>query len=117
MATINKKVVGTPEKRKPRPTEQQGIINKIYNSKHWRNLRKAYLMEHPLCEECLSKGLTKAAEDVHHIKPILTGQNELEYWGLALNPWNLMSLCKDCHHKIHDQLRGHTTRKLTNKSE
>lgn len=71
----------------------------------WTILRNSYLMEHPLCERCLLDGKIVAAEEVHHIKPILEGKDELEQKELMLNSNNLMSLCKDCHHKIHNAMR------------
>lgn len=39
-----------------------------YGSK-WRKRRAAFLKEHPLCEECLKRGLLVKATDVDHIIP------------------------------------------------
>lgn len=79
-------------------------ISKIYNSTKWVNLRKAYLMEHPLCEECEKNGIVRAATEVHHVYEISNGTTEIEMEDIALNPWKydgLQALCEDCHHKKH----------------
>lgn len=83
-------------------------IAKLYNSTRWVKLRNGYLMQNPLCERCLESDIVKPAEEVHHIKPISTGKDETEMAGLAYDPGNLMALCKDCHHKIHNEIKGIT---------
>lgn len=41
------------KKRNYQKNWRNSEIAKIYNTTTWRNLRKAYLMKHPLCENCL----------------------------------------------------------------
>lgn len=77
----------------------------MYNSIHWQKLRNMYIHEHPLCERCLANGRSVAAEEVHHKKPFSTGATIDERWSLLLDVNNLMSLCKDCHHAIHNDIR------------
>ncbi|MCI9607765.1 MAG: HNH endonuclease [Muribaculaceae bacterium] len=105
MPTINR-----PTKKKPdtpyRKTGRNIDASKIYNSSLWRNLRLAHITAHPLCENCYKEGRITAAQEVHHVKPILTGQNIEEMQELAYNPDNLLGLCQECHHKIHQQLRN-----------
>lgn len=82
-------------------------ISKIYNSTQWVNLRKAYLMEHPLCEMCLEDDKITAATEVHHIYEISNGKDIEEMKDIAYNPWNyegLRALCSECHQKIHGKL-------------
>lgn len=67
----------------------------------WKNLRRSYLMEHPLCEMCLSEGITTPACEVHHIRHINVGNDELEMMDIAYDSNNLMALCSSCHDKIH----------------
>lgn len=100
MPTINK-----PTKRRNdyKKHGDNAIVARIYNSQNWVKLRNAYLMQHPLCEECLAKGIVTKAEEVHHIKPILTGNNELEMQTLAYDGNNLKSLCSKCHHELHNK--------------
>jgi len=57
----------------------------------WQKIRKMFLAENPLCHDCLERGEVKAAEEVHHIKPLAEGGTH-EFS-------NLMSLCKECHSK------------------
>ena len=40
-----------------------------YNTSRWHKLAKAFIEDHPLCEECKRKGIIKAAECVDHIDP------------------------------------------------
>ena len=86
----------------------------IYNSREWKELRRAKLMEQPLCEKCLADGRAagvaggwiRSAHCVHHITPIETAATMEEMRRLAFNPANLMSLCDECHHKIHEEMRS-----------
>ena len=49
------------------------------------------------CQRCKRFGRHIAAEHVHHILPI-------EYYPeYRLEGWNLISLCKNCHNKMHDR--------------
>lgn len=59
----------------------------------WRKVRKTYLLQHPLCEECEKHGRVTPAKEVHHIKAISEG-------GDRLNPDNLMAVCRACHQKF-----------------
>jgi 5-methylcytosine-specific restriction endonuclease McrA len=77
-------------------------VNKIYNSTTYRNLRKARLIEHPVCEIC-NKNL---ATDVHHVIPIPRDADELTMKTYGLDPNNLIALCNDCHHNIHRSLNN-----------
>ena len=67
----------------------------FYNSVLWKRTRRAYRKAHPLCEDCLERGLTEAAQMVHHIKPIRDGG--------AKTAWrNLRSECFACHGKYRE---------------
>lgn len=101
MPTLNK----PKKKQNYHKSERSSQAAAIYNTPQWKNLRAAYFMQHPLCEKCLERDIVKATEEIHHIKPILTGNSELEMKDLAYNPQNLMALCKDCHHQIHNIMR------------
>ena len=87
----------------------------IYNSREWKQLRAAKLKQTPYCEKCRADGLAagvkpfgyvRAAHCVHHVMPIETATTKEEMKRLAYNPANLMALCDDCHHKIHEQMRS-----------
>lgn len=63
-----------------------------YNHR-WHKIRKAYLSRNPLCVDCLSKLKTKAADVVHHIKPLDKGGTH--------KADNLQALCRECHESKH----------------
>lgn len=83
-------------------TENKQLAQAGYNA--YRKLRTAYLMEHPLCEICLKNGIVKPTEEIHHITEILNGKTKEEVISLAVNPNNLIALCSDCHHKLHNSI-------------
>ena len=60
--------------------------------KEWPRIRAHQLANSPLCEMCLRHGYTTAANEVHHILPLVDGGTH--------DPANLMSLCKPCHSRI-----------------
>ena len=61
-----------------------------YNTSRWHKLAKAFIEDHPLCEECKRKGILKAAECVDHIDP----------WPICedyfFDTRNLQALCNQC---------------------
>lgn len=78
---------------------------RIYNDRRWKAAANAHLIDHPLCEECLKRGINTPAEDVHHIVSFMTTDDPFERERLAFyDPDNLMSLCKQCHQLIHSRL-------------
>lgn len=81
------------------------IYRYVYNTSRWRKLRQAYLMQHPLCELCEKDGKVKEATEVHHITPISNANDELSMKELGYNPNNLMALCEECHHKLHNEMK------------
>lgn len=64
-----------------------------------------YLAEHPLCEDCELEGKTTAADEIHHVTEILSGETLEEMTALAYDPNNLRALCKYHHHLTHNKLR------------
>ena len=85
--------------------DKQGLIQKIYNSSTWQKLRNSYLMEHPLCENCLLLNKVTPAKEVHHDREISNGNTLEEMQDIAFNPDNLIALCVACHHEIHTNRR------------
>lgn len=93
-----------PSKQKSRTFNRQDR-QKIYQSAKWQKLRLAKLMQNPLCEHCLAKGIITPAIDCHHKDSFMnyTGNMRLSK---AYDITNLVSLCKDCHsseHKPHKE--------------
>lgn len=93
----NKSIQKVDFKRKER--------QRIYQSERWKQLRIAKLMQSPLCEICLAKGITKPAVDVHHVDSFMnySGTRQLQ---AAYNFDNLQSLCKECHSEVHKNRRS-----------
>lgn len=79
--------------------------SKAYNCPQWKHLRASYIMKHPLCEMCLEEGKIKPVEEVHHKIPISTGIDELQMKDLLLDENNLIGLCEEHHHLIHNKIR------------
>lgn len=88
-----------PKKEKTRTFNREDR-QKIYQSTKWRELRQAKLMSQPLCEKCLAENIIKPAEDVHHIDSFMNYTGTLRL-AKAFDFSNLMSVCKECHYKIH----------------
>ena len=61
----------------------------------WRKVRADFLREHPLCADCLARGIVRAATVVHHLCAIA------ERPELRLESRNLLALCRDCHELRH----------------
>lgn len=80
----------------------------IYDTSQWRKLRSAHLQQHPLCQLCQYEGRIVPAIDVHHIISFMSTNDHLKRLALAYNPDNLMSLCKECHQKVHNQSKKDT---------
>ena len=85
---------------------------KLLNDRRWKELRRAYLQQHPLCERCQREGFVTAAVDVHHNQPVESAKTEQEMERLAYNPSNLEALCIPCHIKTHQDARSHTKEKV-----
>lgn len=57
----------------------------------WQRFALDYRKRYPLCVDCLERGVTEAAAEVHH-KAKLRDRPDLKY-----DEANLMGLCKACH--------------------
>ena len=62
-------------------------------------------MLHPLCENCLLNGKITSATEVHHKQIILSGKTDTDRYALTLDSNNIMSVCKDCHTRMHKYAR------------
>lgn len=69
----------------------------FYNSVEWQRVRSYCLLrDHHECQLCGAP-----AEEVHHI--VHLKPSNIYDAKIALNPDNLISLCKDCHFAQHTQ--------------
>lgn len=100
-----------PYLKKPKPIKQRQINTEdrqqIYQSSKWKKLREAKLMEQPLCEICLARGIIKFAEDVHHKDSFLNYEGNDRLWK-AYDYSNLLSVCKECHSFLHRKGTTHS---------
>ena len=100
-----------------RNIQQQRDKAEIYNSPEWRKLRALKLQTQPLCEKCRADGIAagvlpdgwiRSAHCVHHIVPIETASSKEEMKRIAFCGLDgLMSLCDECHRKIHTDAGYH----------
>lgn len=73
----------------------------FYKSKAWKNKQKIILRrDEYLCQECKRYGKSVKADTVHHIIPILEDNTK------RLDSKNLISLCANCHNKMHNRSTG-----------
>jgi 5-methylcytosine-specific restriction endonuclease McrA len=83
--------------RRPlRPTDTlPGRKSPFTCDRKWRKFRKAFLAdpEHALCADCAAKGVTTAAEEVHHLVRRDRDPSG-EHW---FDPEKCLALCKSCH--------------------
>ena len=97
-------------KPKKQPIKRTDSYNaerrKVYQSQRWRMLRLTKLVDAPLCEMYMKKGIVKEAVDVHHITSFMSTDDEVMRKALAYDYDNLMSLCKECHQLIHNGKGG-----------
>jgi len=88
---------------------------RIITSRKWTDLRGAKMLMNAInnggfCEECVRKynegsgKRPRRATEVHHIVPIESASTRQEMEALAYDEHNLMALCSQCHHEIHQRL-------------
>lgn len=58
----------------------------------WLKFRARYIIDHPLCTDCLSTDQITPAREVHHIHKLRDG-------GAKFDINNVMALCSSCHAK------------------
>lgn len=70
----------------------------FYNSRTWRNKRKEILLrDNNECQHCKLDGGYTRAHTVHHIQELV------HHPDLALKNNNLVSLCFECHERVHQR--------------
>lgn len=62
----------------------------FYKTTAWKNIRRIYITNHPICELCKKIDLAVMADVVDHITPIRLGGERLDFD-------NLQALCHPCH--------------------
>ena len=79
--------------------------SRIYNKKRWRKKRERILKRDKyLCQLSLRYGEKREADTIHHIFPV-------EYYPeLRFVNWNLISLSKEMHNRMHSRDSHNLTR-------
>lgn len=77
----------TPPQRSPRTNATDALIK----SRTWKKLRLAVLAANPLCSDCLARGSTSPATEVHHRERRQDAPDRVFDWD------NLEPLCERCH--------------------
>ncbi len=73
-------------------TERYTEAHRFYNSQPWRRVRRVFLEDNPLCQDCEEqRGKLVPSEEAHHVV------ERLEDPSRAFDPTNLRALCKPCH--------------------
>ena len=73
----------------------------FYLSAKWKHKRQTIMRRDGyMCRECRKYGRVREAVEVHHIKHLE------DYPELAYDDSNLVSLCRDCHRKMHPEKGG-----------
>ena len=84
---------------------------KFYKGKKWQKVRAfVWSRDKGLCQRCLSKGIIKPRDTVHHIEELT--QISINDPNVALNPANLTTLCRDCHAAMHKTQKRYTIDEL-----
>ncbi len=72
-------------------------MNKYKHDKKWSKIRRRYIKQFNWCEICLAHLKLVKATEVHLITPLSRGGTHERA--------NLMSLCHECHQRIHEEDR------------
>ena len=74
----------------------QDFARRFYSSKQWQQVRKSVLYrDNYVCKIC-----GRPASIVHHIN--FLNPDNINNPDISLNPDNLVSVCIDCHNRIHN---------------
>ena len=93
------------KQERQRQDEHRGSSRERGYTKTWEQVRMIKLRQDPLCEPCLEAGRVTPAKMVHHIIPISQG-------GAVLDMGNLMSVCRECHDRLHSKGGGGNSSQL-----
>jgi 5-methylcytosine-specific restriction enzyme A len=83
----------TPRQAQAEYDRSRGPDRQFYSSRQWREFRRLYLLEHPLCVDCQAEGRDEFAVEVHHVA------KRKDRPDLAYDPDNVAGLCKGHHSK------------------
>lgn len=95
--------------------------DKMFNDKRWPGI-KAFVWQRDggLCRVCKREGIEagvdggyiKSGFACHHVIPFESAKSKAEMERLFLDVNNIILVCKDCHAKIHREMKSHTKDKV-----
>ena len=93
----------------------------MFNDKRWPGI-KAFVWQRDggLCRVCKREGIEagvdggyiKSGFACHHVIPFESAKSKAEMERLFLDTNNIILVCKDCHAKIHREMKSHTKEKV-----
>ena len=93
----------------------------MFNDKRWPGI-KAYVWQRDggLCRVCKREGIEAGVDDgyiksgfaCHHVIPFESAKSKAEMKRLFFDTNNIILVCKDCHAKIHREMKSHTKEKV-----
>ena len=93
----------------------------MFNDKRWPAI-KAFVWQRDggLCRVCKREGIEAGVDDgyiksgfaCHHVIPFESAKSQAEMERLFLDVNNIILVCKDCHAKIHREMKSHTKEKV-----
>lgn len=91
-------------------TDDRKAFTSMYQTNHWRTLRRVQLSKQPLCESCMCNGRVSTASHVDHVFP----WNKIGKQAFYKNMFQ--SLCIECHSvKTNQEKQGVFTHYVTGK--
>lgn len=95
--------------------------NKMFNDKRWPAI-KAFVWQRDggLCRICKREGIENGVDGgyivsgfaCHHVIPFESAKSKVEMERLFFDVNNIILVCKDCHAKIHKDMKSHTKAKV-----
>lgn len=95
--------------------------DKMFNDKRWSAI-KAFVWQRDggLCRVCKREGIEagvdggyiKSGFACHHVIPFESAKSKAEMERLFFDVNNIILVCKDCHAKIHREMKSHTKEKV-----
>ena len=96
--------------------------DKMFNDKRWPAI-KAFVWQRDggRCQICKREGIEAGVDDgyiksgfaCHHVIPFESAKSQTEMERLFLDTNNIILVCKDCHAKIHREMKSHTKEKVS----
>ena len=95
--------------------------DKMFNDKRWPAI-KAFVWQRDggLCRVCKREGIENGVDDgyvksgsvCHHVIPFESAKSKAEMERLFFDVNNIILVCRDCHAKIHREMKSHTKEKV-----